>query len=1196
MKKIIIPIGVLLTGSLQAQLAPLPNTENYIQAKTYLDYNGATATKSAETVQYFDGLGRPKQVVNVKASPQGKDVVTYFEYDGFGRQVKEYLPVPQSQTLNGAIVPNPLSNSSNTPYGSEKIFSEKVLENSPLNRIQQQIQVGNDWADKPVKFDYEANTAADAVKMFMPSTTWENAATKSELPPTTGIYSESKLYKNTVTDEDGNKTIEFKNGKGQVILVRKVINATENADTYYVYNEYDQLAFVIPPTASILADVNPALNELCYQYRYDEKNRLVEKKLPGKGWEYMVYDKADRLIMTQDANMHEKGKWMITKYDPFGRVAYTGIITAGSRASMQSQAGNLVITEARSSTGFTKSGMQVLYNNGYFIDIETILSVNYYDTYPAGSPPVTNAFSQPLLTDNATQERSTMGLPLATYVKNIEDDQWTKIFTWYDTKGRVIGTRSNNHLGGYTVLNHKLDFTGTILQTNTYHRRLAADPERVLREVFTYDLQNRVLTVTHQVNGNPIEILAQNTYNELSQLSNKKVGNNLQSIDYDYNIRGWMTDINKSQMPVADLGEKLFAYKIKYNQREGIENPDAVQFPGKNVKPRYNGNIAEVDWRSVRSIGANPPITPKRYGYAYDGLNRLSAGYYQNPNNPNSKENIESLAYDLNGNITNLYRTSVVKAGINMATVIDNLTYTYSGNRVTHIKDSTNNQAGYEGGGNTISYDLNGNMKDMQDKQIAGIGYNHLNLPNSITRGSNYNMNYLYRADGVKLHKRIIESNDGINGTVTVTTDTDYLDGFQYSRMETTGGGSPGGGGTGEEESAAFAMSPMRKAMEIEAFSVEAKGSLLPAVKTVDLRFFPTAEGFYDYEKDQYIYQYKDHLGNVRVSYGRNSAGALEITDSNDYYPFGMSHLNTGAAFFGPSTYKNYKYNGKELQETGMYDYGARFYMADLGRWGVVDPRSQYTHEAYSYVWNNPISFADPTGMEGELATCPTCPNTPQFQSYINDPKNVYVYEPETNTAVKEIQIQEVTFTGKAKSSDSGPGSLAMAALLVSQADSPVPGPADVVAAAMLIGAGVWWTVNKFTPPSTGYTTIADPGAGYRNLKTEDNAGEDTDVNGVKVPQEGNERTADNPLRRDKDGNAIPDDEAAGTEHTQLGTKQGRKGSYKQGREFDKNGNPVRDVDHTDHGRPGLHTNPHQHKWKPNKTGGTRQRGNAEPL
>ena len=249
----------------------------------------------------------------------------------------------------------------------------------------------------------------------------------------------------------------------------------------------------------------------------------------------------------------------------------------------------------------------------------------------------------------------------------------------------------------------------------------------------------------------------------------------------------------------------------------------------------------------------------------------------------------------------------------------------------------------------------------------------------------------------------------------------------------------------------------------------------------------------------------------------------------------------------GNPAYK-YKYNGKELQETGMYDYGWRNYMPDLGRWGVIDPRSQYTHEAYSYVWNNPINLWDPTGMEGELATCPTCPNTPEFQSYINDPNNVYVYESETNTAIKEIQIQEVTFTGKAKSSDSGPGSLAMTALLVSQADSPVPGPADVVAAGMLIGAGVWWTYNQFTPPSTGYTTIADPGAGYRSMNTEDSAEEDKDVNGTDVPQEQRGDGNGKPTRSEraqqkktKNGN-----NGAGEYNQEAEHKRGARGSTKQ--------------------------------------------------
>ncbi|SIS77482.1 YD repeat-containing protein, partial [Chryseobacterium ureilyticum] len=377
MKKLIIPIGFLMFGTVKAQVS---NTENYVQTKTYLDYSGTQATKSSETVQYFDGLGRPKQVIGVNASPQGKDVVTHIEYDQFGRHAKDFLPIPQSGTQSGGVYTSPLGNASSI-YGGEKIYSEKILENSPLDRIQQQIQVGNDWTGKPVKFDYDANIHEDYVRQYKTITTWIEGRTETAIE-LNQYFLPAQLYKNTITDEDGNKTIEFKNGKGQVILVRKVVSVSENADTYYVYNEYDQLAFVIPPLASAPTIDNSTKEKLYYQYRYDGRGRLVEKKLPGKGWEFMVYDKADRLIMTQDANMREKNKWLITKYESLGRVAYTGIIGGGSRTSMQAQAENLIIVEGRSGSGFTKNGMQIQYSNGYFVDIETILSINYYDTYP----------------------------------------------------------------------------------------------------------------------------------------------------------------------------------------------------------------------------------------------------------------------------------------------------------------------------------------------------------------------------------------------------------------------------------------------------------------------------------------------------------------------------------------------------------------------------------------------------------------------------------------------------------------------------------------------------------------------------------------------------------------------------------------------------------------------------------------------
>ena len=89
-----------------------------------------------------------------------------------------------------------------------------------------------------------------------------------------------------------------------------------------------------------------------------------------------------------------------------------------------------------------------------------------------------------------------------------------------------------------------------------------------------------------------------------------------------------------------------------------------------------------------------------------------------------------------------------------------------------------------------------------------------------------------------------------------------------------------------------------------------------------------------------------------------------EIVEVNNYYPFGLLHNYTATT---QNAYQ-YKYNGKELQETGMYDYGARFYMPDLGRWGVVDPKAELMRRwsPYNYTFDNPIRFVDPDGRAPE--------------------------------------------------------------------------------------------------------------------------------------------------------------------------------------------------------------------------------------
>ncbi|WP_353150763.1 RHS repeat-associated core domain-containing protein, partial [Chryseobacterium sp.] len=208
----------------------------------------------------------------------------------------------------------------------------------------------------------------------------------------------------------------------------------------------------------------------------------------------------------------------------------------------------------------------------------------------------------------------------------------------------------------------------------------------------------------------------------------------------------------------------------------------------------------------------------------------------------------------------------------------------------------------------TIGYDGNGNMTSHLDKGVTKIAYNYLDLASSFTlTDASKNSSYIYMADGSKVQT----SN---NGKIT-----DYLDGFQY---ESTAG-------------------------------------------TLTTKILANEEGYFDFINNRYVYQYVDHLGNIRLSYTKNPNGGTTILEENNYYPLGLKHSGYNTGDTTNNKFK-YLYNGKELQSSGNLDYGWRQYMPDLGRWFGIDALSESYHMAspYAYVMNNPVSFFDPDGRD----------------------------------------------------------------------------------------------------------------------------------------------------------------------------------------------------------------------------------------
>lgn len=723
-----------------------------------------------------------------------------------------------------------------------------------------------------------------------------------------------------MSDENKNVSKEYKDKEGKVVLklvINKTANATDTLKTYYVYDVHNQLRYVIPPLASKYLESNTAvlnfnpshtiLKDINFYYRYDDRKRLVEKRLPGADPVLMVYDTRDRMVLSQDGNMRKNKQWLFTKYDAFNRPILTGMANFGTSKQTDLQANTTLTTPASESRSVCAIG----YSNTLFsTNVVSYLTATFYDDYTYfGVIPYDTKSNLSGKTPIATEKGGTIkGKVTGSKVMILDEaptPTYTLTTTYYDDRYRPIEVLRSNILpscanAGETV-SSRYDFAGKVMESkqcqnvegliDSIHHRMA------------YDHAGRLLKTEMNINGSAYKTQSTLSYNNLGQLQTKKLGT-VDTTSYTYTVRGWLKTMNSLiPSPKANFGMTLFYNDSMINL--------------KNTK-QWNGNISGIKWATStldETFG---------YAYSYDGVNRLTSATFgrstSNNNWPTTKSYCEpTITYDSNGNIL-----SYLRYGSDGSVLMDSMKYTYCNNGYSNkLKKITDH---YKGGmpitddkvTTAYTYDVNGNLYSDNGKHINSISYNHLNLPKNIKFAVDTILTYIYDATGTKLSKL---ADPGAGSTKTLQY---YAGNMIYD-----------------------------------------KNKKLLFILTDEGRAVKYGSSF------TYEYNVKDHLGNVRMVLKDTTATPVLAQENHYYpFGSVMQGLGTNAVAAlkdKTSPKSEYLYNGKEMQEDfglGWLDFDHRFYDPLRPTFGTIDRFSEKFpwQSPYCYAGNNPILNIDVNG------------------------------------------------------------------------------------------------------------------------------------------------------------------------------------------------------------------------------------------
>lgn len=832
-----------------------PNAENlnYVRVNNILipDINNWPQSDNLQTgdklqsTTYFDGLGRAVQTVGKETSEVSAgvwaDMTAIYEYDAAGRSDKSYLPYSSSSNIgkfktNAKTEQNNWIHTTFSEAANAPTYSQVTFENSPLSRVLSVQQPGEGWMGITSNTQYEFNTAAEHIKI------WQIDFAETSVPYVDGEYADGKLFKLVSIDEKGKKVYEYSDFTGNVVL-KKVQKDNTISDytntgwltTYYVYDNLNQLRATITPRAvnyleqsSWVFSNATVYKELCFYEHFDERGRTIIKHSAGAGEIHLVYDNRDRLILSQDEKQRNKStstsQWLFHLYDKENREIVSGLFENTKtikRPEYESYANTSMNNDELQLTIFTGQNESIKVHNpvagnsslGLGCTNIIINTVSYFDNYNypqikqfiAGLtfPSTSNPYVEPLQKSERVLGMSTGGkvrvLDAGYDDNNTANDKYLTSTVYYDERGRNIEGLTDNIKGNTDYAAIQYDFSGKTLGITERQKFNANNFSKyVTTTQFEYNKIGQITSILKKYpNQTTYKRMVNYTYDALGRIKSKKLSpdfgaTGLEILNYDYNVNGLLTGINKDY---ALSGSSLAQWDHYFGMYLGYDNKDT-----KFSASRHDGLITGIIWKSR---GDN---NPRKYNYEYDDAGRLTAANFSQKEKPTDASwtttyadfSMTNVTYDDNGNLLTMNHKGIVP-GIANPVFTDKLEYTYSftgagswTNKLERVYDnapglgSQNNgllgdfkDETYGSNTHDYDYDENGNLVIDNNKKIrvgsnSGIEYNYMDKPQVVTIEGKSKTEFIYDATGDKIGKKVT---DLVANTVTSTW---YNGGYVY--------------------------------------------------------------------------------------------------------------------------------------------------------------------------------------------------------------------------------------------------------------------------------------------------------------------------------------------------------------------------------------------------------------------------------